>query len=309
MRFEPVLRRILVPTDGTTGSQPALQIGGVISKAFKSRVTVIHSIASELAALEEQYTWQVTRGTSTGLPAEGSTRPAKLLTAESMKAYDELESQIYQRSQKTLAQAISFFKREGVTVDEKLVEDADPATAIMKQAHEGAYDLIVMGRREDDGEEPHLGSVAQKVARHSKIPVLVAGSASGRISKILIAFDGSQDAEKALQYGAYLAKNIGAKMTVVHVLHMELGIHKAEQDREGGNRILARASDILEDIDLDKKEGSGDPAKFITQMAQQETYDLIVMGSRGHSNAERFLLGSVSEHIIHYTDKSVLIVR
>jgi nucleotide-binding universal stress UspA family protein len=34
-----------------------------------------------------------------------------------------------------------------------------------------------------------------------------------------------------------------------------------------------------------------------------------VMGSRGHGAMKRWLLGSVSDHVIHYTDRSVLLVK
>ena len=48
---------------------------------------------------------------------------------------------------------------------------------------------------------------------------------------------------------------------------------------------------------------------MITQTADQESYDLIVMGDKGHSGIRKFLLGSVSSHVLHYTNRAVLILK
>ena len=98
-------------------------------------------------------------------------------------------------------------------------------------------------------------------------------------------------------------------MTLLYVHHPELIALRPEKAKQVENRILSRASDILEKTELDKRVESGDPAKIIIQTAKAGNYDLIVMGSKGHSAVERYFLGSVSEHVIHYTDSSVLLVR
>ena len=306
VRFEPVLKRILVPTDGSTGSQVAQQVAALIAKAFKSKVTVIHAISSELGSLDYQYSWLTTGGVED--PLGSAYRSSEPPPAELIKVYRKIEDSSYRKGEQILVEAVAFFKQEGVIADEKLVEHAEPAEAITKQAHEGSYGLIVMGQRKDVGEEPHLGSTAERVTRHSDTPVLIVSSAR-EIQRMLIPFDGSRNAEKALQYAAYLAKNIGAKMTLLYVHHPELIALRPEKAKQVENRILSRASDILEKTELDKRVESGDPAKIIIQTAKAGNYDLIVMGSKGHSAVERYFLGSVSEHVIHYTDSSVLLVR
>jgi len=302
MRFKPILERILVPIDGTSGSLAAMQLATLIAKVFKSKVTVIHAISNELTSLEYQYASLITEGS--GAPF-GSPSP---IPAELIKVYNEIENSFYRKGEEILRQAVAFFKEQGIAADEKLVEHVEPATAIMKQALEGIYDLIVIGRRGDEEKGPHLGSTTVKVAHHAEIPVLIVRQ-SGKISNVLIAFDGSQNAERALQYGAYLAKNIRAKMTVLYVCHSELSRLRPEQVREAGNHILSRASEILEETNLDQRVELGNPAETIIRVAQQGEYDLIVLGSKGHGAVERFLLGSVSEHVIHYADSSVLLVR
>jgi nucleotide-binding universal stress UspA family protein len=60
---------------------------------------------------------------------------------------------------------------------------------------------------------------------------------------------------------------------------------------------------------MNQKMESGDPAKAIIATADKEGSDLIVMGSRGHGSVTGFLLGSVSNHVLHYARHSVLIVK
>jgi nucleotide-binding universal stress UspA family protein len=306
MRFEPILKKILFPTDGAAGSEDAQRLVAMVAKVFKSRVTVLHAISQELTSLEYEYAGLITAGS--GIPLGRLGQSSEPPPSDLIKLYNEMEDSLYRKGEEILEKTMSFFKQEGVDADKRLVAHIDPAASIVKQAQEGSYDLVIMGRREDESDEQHLGSTAEKVARHSEIPVLIVGSFQ-KISKVLIAFDGSQSAERALQYAAHLAKNVGANMTILYVQPSELLRAKPDRVREVENRILSRASQILEETELDRRAESGDPAKVIVQTAKAGKYDLIVMGRRGHSVIERFLLGSVSEHVVHYADTSVLLVK
>ncbi|MCJ7424271.1 universal stress protein [Candidatus Bathyarchaeota archaeon] len=147
-----------------------------------------------------------------------------------------------------------------------------------------------------------------KVSRHAHTPVLIARERR-RIRKILVPVDGSESAERALRSAATVAKKTNAKITLLYV--QESSIHKLKPEiaRGIGTNILARAADLAKEAKLDQKLESGDPAKVIIQTAKNGDYDLIVIGNKGHSTISRFLLGSVSDHVIHYTDRSVLLVR
>ncbi len=52
----------------------------------------------------------------------------------------------------------------------------------------------------------------------------------------------------------------------------------------------------------------GDPARTIIQEADRLDVDLIVIGKRHHGMLERFLLGSVSEAVVHQTHRPVLVI-
>ena len=56
-------------------------------------------------------------------------------------------------------------------------------------------------------------------------------------------------------------------------------------------------------------EPGGDPAHAIERVAEQGRFDTIVVGSRGLNAAERFLQGSVSEHVATHASATVVVAR
>jgi nucleotide-binding universal stress UspA family protein len=134
---------------------------------------------------------------------------------------------------------------------------------------------------------------------------------------IVLAYDGSEGAEKAVALTRSLAAKYRAHVVVVvafhHVSHMGSAIPTsndirdihdsvtlaealvAELTREG----LSAESDVLE----------GPPADAIINVATTREADLIVMGSRGFGQFTGLLLGSVSDRVVHYSTVPVLVAR
>jgi nucleotide-binding universal stress UspA family protein len=106
-----------------------------------------------------------------------------------------------------------------------------------------------------------------------------------------------------------LAKKFGAKITFLHVQESGLFGSKPEMARQIGKHVLARAAKKANGVESDEKLESGDVGKKIGEVAEKEDYDIIVMGGKGHGGIKRFLLGSASNHVLHYTGHPVLIVK
>jgi nucleotide-binding universal stress UspA family protein len=75
--------------------------------------------------------------------------------------------------------------------------------------------------------------------------------------------------------------------------------------------VLARESRILEDqgVEVTTHARGGDPAAVLIAVAEEVDADLIVVGARGLSALQRFLLGSVSSKLSHHAPVSVMVVR
>jgi nucleotide-binding universal stress UspA family protein len=136
------------------------------------------------------------------------------------------------------------------------------------------------------------------------------------ISKILVAVDGSKDADKAFEYACDLAKNAGASLLILHVFE-ELGTvgYSINKELERDNREMlqkyqSRAKKLLMQTYVDVIEAkANDVAEEILRTADKENIDTILVGSRGISEAKMFLLGSVSYKVSHYATRPVVIVR
>jgi len=82
-------------------------------------------------------------------------------------------------------------------------------------------------------------------------------------------------------------------------------------ERAESTRALDEAKAFLSEKGLEARtvKGIGDPAKAIVEEAQECGAELIVVGSRGLSAAERLALGSVSTHVVHHSPCDVLVVK
>ena len=135
------------------------------------------------------------------------------------------------------------------------------------------------------------------------------------MNKILVAYDGSESAKRALEEAAKLTHNGGA-VTVVSVAEELPQFGRAaamlvpEEDEERRHE-LREAKTMLAARGITAKviERRGDAATMILDEAEKEGVELIVMGTRGLGSGKRWLLGSVSTKVLHHAPSNVLVVR
>lgn len=125
------------------------------------------------------------------------------------------------------------------------------------------------------------------------------------LKKVLVGVDGSEYAEKALKQAIKIAEKFSAEITVVNVYHAPAG-------QDVSQKILDKAKEILENSKVKFKLVSvlsPNTPKVITDMAEKEKFDLIVVGSRGIGAVHAYLIGSVCNKICYDSPVSVLIVK
>jgi nucleotide-binding universal stress UspA family protein len=139
-------------------------------------------------------------------------------------------------------------------------------------------------------------------------------------TKILLATDGSEDAELAAIAATDLSKRSGAELHVVHAWRPlpHFAYPSLVPDpyhppyEEGARRILGEQVRRIEEaggIVAKAHLPMGRPADAILDLGEQIGADLIVVGSRGLGPVKRLLVGSVSEGVVHHAKCSVLVVR
>ena len=139
---------------------------------------------------------------------------------------------------------------------------------------------------------------------------------------IVVGTDGSDTATQALHEAADLARTSGATLHVVSAYERTSGAHLSGEDTPERaswmvgpdaqvDSVLDTAAGRLhaEGLEVQSHARPGDPADALLQVAEEQTADLIVVGSKGMTGAKRFLLGSVPNKISHHAPCSVLIVR
>ncbi|MCQ4343917.1 MAG: universal stress protein [Sulfolobales archaeon] len=139
--------------------------------------------------------------------------------------------------------------------------------------------------------------------------------------RIVVAYDGSDHAIKALNTAIELAKAFNSKLDVVEVVDTAalLGMgfapipsdviaqiyNKAQNDVEQAKKKAQEAG--VKDVTSQVLEG--DPATSIIEYASKNGADLIVIGSRGLSTFKRLILGSVSSKVVQESRVPVLVVK
>ncbi len=150
------------------------------------------------------------------------------------------------------------------------------------------------------------------------------------IGKILVAIDGSEHGWRALDLAADIAKQHGAQLTLLHVVPYEptpealRAFTKAENipfeeeaarfryARNLGDHLTRSAEARVRDRGLTRVSGrtrEGKPADVILETAKSEGADMIVMGSRGLSDPQAFMLGSVSHKVAHRAECTCVTVK
>jgi nucleotide-binding universal stress UspA family protein len=134
--------------------------------------------------------------------------------------------------------------------------------------------------------------------------------------RILFAYDGSEQARRALRYAARLAADddvsvisvastlIEAPRTAEYTDPMsDPALHR--EQLEEARIILAEAGGAEPEVIA----AVGNPAAEIINAAEARGVELIVVGLRGQHKVERFLMGSVSDRVVRHAPCDVLVVR
>jgi nucleotide-binding universal stress UspA family protein len=134
---------------------------------------------------------------------------------------------------------------------------------------------------------------------------------------IVLAYDGSEGAERAVALTRSLAAKYDAQVVVVVAFHRVShfgGPNPSEDDARDIHDSVAVAERLVAELTRDGLSAESDvlegpPAEAIINAADARKADLIVMGSRGFGQFTGLLLGSVSDRVVHYSTVPVLVAR
>jgi nucleotide-binding universal stress UspA family protein len=139
-------------------------------------------------------------------------------------------------------------------------------------------------------------------------------------TRILVATDGSREAQLALTTAADLAKSTDSELHVVRVGELPLVYHperhayraEYEEHEKEAKQLLEAQVQRIEGASAKEAQAHlrmGRADEEIVELAQSIDAGLIVMGSRGQGRLRRALVGSVSESVVRHAHCPVTIVR
>ena len=146
-------------------------------------------------------------------------------------------------------------------------------------------------------------------------------------NKILVPVDGSKGAAAAIELARdLLIGGVGKTVSLIHIgsIAKEVAdysiINTKQVDEElikiklmhHGHQILSEGKAIFKQASLPidtMVELGDDPGERIVKIAQEQNFDLIVMGNRGLSVVKEIILGSVSSKVLHHAKCPVIIYR
>ena len=303
--------KALVPLDGTEVSEAIIPFITQFARGLD--IGIVLATAVELDPLREGLLNRIAGG-MTDAPAADALR-------------ERIERDVKNRLE-DLADRMAL---EGIAA-ETSVRFGPTSDSIIGMAQDSDCDLIAMSTRgRGVVSSGLLGSVTYKIMHESPIPVLAITPERARerwdtdygIRQVIVPLDGSELAETALPYAAFIAGRMNMKMTLVRAMSLDniaysegynLGdiLSEAEAEIEAdARRYLVSQSRRLraEGLDVETEILRGSASSEIADLARTTDHNMIALATHGRSGVSRLLMGSVAEAVVRASGDPVLVVR
>jgi len=206
------------------------------------------------------------------------------------------------------------------------VHEGNVPEVICDTAREKGVDLIAISTHGHGGVKRWaLGSVTSKVMQASPVPLLVHRSTGEQVMEVhcknvLIPIDGSLFAESIFPQARFIVELFNAKVWFLSVITLPGGfsvlkkeVHTIEDQvaKNIKHYYSSMESRFQEDqtTNYEVVIRKGDPAEAICAFADEKEIDFIAMSTHGRGGLSRWALGSVTDKVLHCSQKPVLLVR
>lgn len=318
------LKKILVATDFSENAVPAYTHAEEIAQRFDATIDFVHVIPTL-----KYFNESISR---LGVPFD-------------------MDEDLYPSAQKEaehkLKQIMDDYIKDEYKGQSICKVERKPSAAIAEIAKEGGYDLIVMASRGEHDTHLLRGSTAEKVIRHSKVPVFTVDErlSSEGLKRILLPTDGSMISFSVIPVALMLADTYDAEITLYHVLELygspiQDDIRNPQKSDEANvyEALIDHLEDFLikenlDDIQISRGEVDFEDQFILTEGASShsitfktviekgvsahlgiqeyaaEHADVVVMATHGHSGLAHFFLGSTTENVAQHLDLPVVTVK
>jgi len=230
---------------------------------------------------------------------------------------DNLNTTLKKQSEKIILEASSIAESEGASIT-AILKEGDVYKKIIEAAEESGSELIVMGRRGMTRVERALiGSDADRVVGHFRgTTIIVPKGTTLQFDNILIATDGSEHSDNALDEAISYAKYHKSSLSIVNAVTVADEIVALFPDAY--RKISDKATEYLNGVkDEAERAGvnasiflrKGNPCESIIEVAKELQAGLIIMGSHGKTGLRKIFMGSVTKRVIGHAPCPVMVVN
>jgi nucleotide-binding universal stress UspA family protein len=271
------MKKILVPTDFSQGSEEALKVAAQLAKKFNSELHVMHMIE---------------------LPYN--------TTVDPMNEISELPEAMFfmKMAHKSFENFLDKDYLKDIDVMES-IQNNNAFEGIIDSAHEKEIDLIVMGSRGASGiKEIIIGSNTEKVVRTSDIPVLVIKreDASFKINDVVFACEFTEEYKKSFLDAISF---VNASNATMHLLMVN-----TPSDFMTTRSAEERMNSFLEGVDIGEYTlniyNDVSVEKGILNFGNSIDADVIAMSTHGRQGLSHFFNGSISEDLVNHSKRPVV---
>jgi nucleotide-binding universal stress UspA family protein len=295
--------KILIPLDGSITAEAALPYARVLGESLQSPL--------ELLAV-------VDISAATARVVGNKARYLSALIEEGERSNEKYLSQIAAKL--------------GSVESRCLVARGQPAEVIVQHAATDKNILIAMAGHGRTGLSRWLlGSIAEKVLRSAKNPLLLVRARDGArehsqvsLKSIIVPLDGSTLAESVLPGATTFAECFNLELVLFRAYELPASAYYGKEDhlpdyenmkknvRAAAEQYLAAKVAVLKTRGLTRvrtalSEGPG--AKEIIRYARDHADSMVAICTHGRSGVKRWLIGSVTEKVVRHSENPVLVIR
>ena len=231
-----------------------------------------------------------------------------------------VEKAMREEGEHVIDQAVSLLPLHPGSVTKRL-ETGKPAEVILTMAEEQGTDLVVLGARGIGRiREQVFGSVSHRVMTHAPCSTLIVKKPFRKIQQVLIPVESQEDGEVMVRFFKKKPFREPVSATVLHVIPFSEPVWPvgAMISQDFRKEMIAHGENYTNGISAELTQLGhqakgvvvvGAPSYTIIEEATKNAADVIMMRTHSRSGVSRFLLGSVSQSVVHHTGSSVLLVR
>lgn len=281
-------KKIIALVDGSTYSKSVCDHAAWIAERGGYAVELMHVLGRREGGAGSDLSGAISLGARSAL-------------LEELSSLDEQRAKLsLTRGRAILEDAKALLDAADVKATEHL-RHGDLIEAISEK--ESDAEMILIGKRGEaaDFAKGHLGSNLERVVRTATKPLFIASRAFRPIGKVLIAYDGSASAMRAVDHVARSPLYAGLGIRIVTV---GSATDAAQKGLEDAKAMLSAAG-------LEAETGilPGQPEEALGKLIEDAEFDHLVMGASGHSRLRSLFVGSTSMEMIRTCKVPILLVR